>query len=152
MKLAFGLAALLLLGAGCSWNSSGSYTSPQQNWSDMTDEQRAQVRSVLRTFGDLKDKQPDEIRAIEPLTINVMQIGSDILPFPEQQFTIVTPVECPDDCTGDHYVGSNGLTLDLRKLSEPAVSCEWGAASSAEEMEVDHEILILWLEEYEQTR
>jgi hypothetical protein len=153
-KLAFLCAALVLIGQGCPRNDTASYTTSQQTWSELTDEERAAVRGIVRTFGELKDKKPEEIRAIQPLTINVMTLQDAvthqnvILPFPEQQFRLVTPVECPDDCPEDHYVGSEGLTLDLRMFDEPPVSCEWGMRSATTEMNVDQEGFIRWLEEY----
>lgn len=149
MKAAIILAPLLLIGAGCTWTSPGTNPSPQQTWSDMTDEQRRQVRAVVWAFGDLEKKTPDEVRAIEPLVINVMDLGQGrILPFPEEQFETVTPEECPDDCARSHYVGPRGLTLDLQKLNEPRTSCEWGDATATMTMEVNPDELNRWFEEY----
>ena len=151
-KLTILITPLLLLGFGCAPGGSGTYVAPQQPVSQLTAEQRSQIRDIMRNFSDVRAKTPEEIRAIQPLAINVMQVGDDIVPFPEEQFRLATPVECPDDCPEDHYVGAEALTLDLGKLSEPQASCEWGMASAATPMEVDHEDLILWLDAYVKTR
>lgn len=146
-KLAMTAAALVLLGPACV--QTPSYQSTQQSWSELTDEERTQLRAIAHTFNDLAGKSPEEVRAIEPLVINVMNLGNDvILPFPEEQFETVTPQECPDDCAESHYVGPRGLTLDLQKLNEPRTSCEWGDATATMTMEVNQDALNRWFEEY----
>lgn len=150
--MAASLSALLFVGVACP-SSGVSYQPTQTPHSELTAEQRAAIRQIMAPFkGDaapataqthaaLVLKTPDEIRAIRPLVIPVLTLGTDQFPFPNVQFRVTEP----DKCTARHYHGPTGLTLHLTAVREPSDPCGFG--SDVADREVDAEALIKWFDE-----
>lgn len=150
--MAASLSALLFVGFACP-SSGVSYQPTQTPHSELTAEQRAAIRNIMapfkgdappaataQTHADLALKTSDEIRAIRPLVIPILTLGTDQFPFPNVQFRVTEP----DKCAVRHYHGSTGLTLNLTSVREPSDPCGFG--SDVADREVDAEALIKWFD------